>query len=176
MVRHRRHERVRGRLDGRRASTRSRTRASMAEDVSGTAASARYFGGFVPWVFDDVRVGSRDRSGDLLAGYRAGATVDVAGDAVVPILAAHSAAPSRTRRPRSGCTRSSARSAGRTMQRAAVDVLRADGSSGTRGPTIFFGRQRSEPAGTSTPFFDQVYRGSAVFDYGVESVTSADGR
>ena len=50
LVRHRRHQRVRARVDGRRASTRSRRRGAR-QSFEPKSTSKRFFGGFVPWVF-----------------------------------------------------------------------------------------------------------------------------
>ena len=52
-----------------RASTRSRPRASLEQFFGPQYYSKRYFGGFVPWVFDDLPL-SRATDGNYLSGYR----------------------------------------------------------------------------------------------------------
>ena len=88
LVRHRRHQRVRARVDGRRAQhllDRARDRAAVRADL---LSSMRYFGGFVPWVFQR-RPLSREIDGDRLGGYRRTRGSDVPVDADVPLLARH---------------------------------------------------------------------------------------
>ena len=61
LVRHGRQQRVRGRVDGRGAQHVLRSaRADGAGDVP-TYLQLRYFGGFVPYVFKDIRARPRDR-------------------------------------------------------------------------------------------------------------------
>ena len=69
LVRHRRQQRVRGRVDGRRVQHVLDARAPMAQVYEPNYLALRYFGGFVPWVFRDIAL-SRETDGNRLAGYR----------------------------------------------------------------------------------------------------------
>jgi hypothetical protein len=142
----------------------------MAEEFPEGREVPRFFGGFVPWVVDGVRW-DRVVSGDLLGAYRSNPTVDV------------QATPSFQYWPRTSSPMTYAKPSLwlHTLERAlgwtAVQQILA----------TFFDRWKfkhprpgdlfqvaNEVSGRDlTPFFDQVYRGSAVFDYGVESVASA---
>ena len=84
----------------------------MAEAFPDGREVPRFFGGFVPWVVRRRAVGSRDlrRISSRLSEQPDRRR---AGDAIVPVLAAHLRPDDATRSRRSGCTRSSARSAGR---------------------------------------------------------------
>ena len=73
---------------------------------------------------------------------------------------------SPTTRPRCGCTRSNACSAGTRCSASCRPTSRA-GRSGTRSPQDFFAVANEVSGRDLTWFFDQVYRSSNVFDYGV---------
>jgi hypothetical protein len=142
----------------------------MAEAFPDGREVPRFFGGFVPWVLDDVRW-DRLIFGDLIAGYRSSPTVDI------------QAAPSFQYWPRTSGPITYAKPALwlHTLERAlgwttVQEVL-----------ATFFDRWKFKHPRPGdlfqianevsrrdlTPFFDQVYRGSAVFDYAVESVSSS---
>jgi hypothetical protein len=141
----------------------------MAEDMPNGREVPRFFGGFVPWVLDDVRW-DRLTAGDLLFTYRSNPTVDI------------QATPSFQYWPRTSGPMTYAKPALwlHTLERAlgwttVQQIL-----------STFFDRWKfrhprpgdlfqvaNEVSGRDlTPFFDQVYRGSVVFDYGVDDVTS----
>src|SRR5688572_25026903 len=141
----------------------------MAEEFPDGREVPRFFGGFVPWVLEDVRW-DRLISGDYLSQYRSNPTVDI------------QATPSFRYWPRTSGPITYAKPALwlHTLERAlgwttVQQIL-----------STFFDRwkfKHPRPADLFqvanevsrrdlTPFFDQVYRGSAVFDYGVESITS----
>jgi hypothetical protein len=142
----------------------------MAEEFPEGRDVQRYFGGFVPWVLEDVRW-DRLVSGEALTAYRSNPTVDV------------QSTPSFRYWPRTSTPMTYAKPALwlHTLERAigwtTVQQILA----------TFFERWKfkhpkagdlfqvaNEVTGRDlTPFFDQVYRGSAVFDYGVDDVTSA---
>jgi len=142
-----------------------------AEDFPSGREVARFFGGFVPWVLDDVPW-DRLTSGEYIGDYRSSPTVDV------------QATPSFRYWPLT--------SAPITYSKPALWLHTLERALGF--PVVqqilstFFDRWKfrhpkpgdlfqvaSEVSGRDLmPFFDQVYRGSAVFDYGVDSVTSAE--
>ena len=142
-----------------------------AEEFSHGREVPRFFGGFVPWVLDEVPW-DRLESGEFLSDYRGSPTVDI------------QATPSFRYWPRTAgpITYSKPALWLHTLERAlgwpvVQQIL-----------STFFDRWKfkhpkpgdlfqvaSEVSGRDLmPFFDQVYRGSAVFDYGVDSVTSAE--
>ena len=142
-----------------------------AEDYPYGREVPRFFGGFVPWVLDEVPW-DRLASGEFLSDYRGSPTVDI------------QATPSFRYWPRTAgpITYSKPALWLHTLERAlgwpvVQQIL-----------STFFDRWKfkhpkpgdlfqvaSEVSGRDLmPFFDQVYRGSAVFDYGVDSVTSAE--
>ena len=142
-----------------------------AEDYPNGREVPRFFGGFVPWVLDDVPW-DRLTSGEFLSDYRGSPTVDI------------QATPSFRYWPLTSgpITYSKPALWLHTLERAlgwpvVQQIL-----------STFFDRWKfkhpkpgdlfqvaSEVSGRDLmPFFDQVYRGSAVFDYGVDSVTSAE--
>ena len=129
----------------------------------------RYFGGFVPWVFRDIRW-SRTVSGDRLAGYRANATSDV------------QATPSFRYWPGSTLAITYARPSlwlhtlerwlgWPVLQRTLQTYFERWKFRHPR-PDDFFQIVREVGGADVTPFLDQVHRGSAVFDYGVQRLTS----
>jgi hypothetical protein len=143
----------------------------MAEEFPDGREVPRYFGGFLPWVIEDARW-DRLTSGEYLFAYRASPTVDV------------QATPSFQYWPRTSGPITYAKPALwlHTLERAlgwpvVQQIL-----------STFFDRWKfrhpkpadlfviaNEVSGRDlTPFFDQVYRGSAIFDYGVDSVTSTE--
>jgi hypothetical protein len=142
----------------------------MAEEFPAGREVRRYFGGFVPWVLEDVRW-DRLVSGEALTAYRSNPTVDV------------QATPSFRYWPRTSTPMTYAKPALwlHTLERALGWTMVQDILS------TFFDRWKFKhpKAGDLfqvanevsrrdlAPFFDQVYRGSAVFDYGVDSITSA---
>ena len=129
----------------------------------------RYFGGFVPWVIRDVRW-DRVVDGELIAAYRGSPTTDVP------------STPTYQSWPRTSTPLAYSKPALwlHTLERAlgwsTVQRILSTFSDKWRfkhpRPGDFF-QVANEVSGRDLgPYFDQVYRGSAVFDYGVESVTS----
>jgi hypothetical protein len=131
--------------------------------------SKRYFGGFVPWAFDDLRL-TRAIDGNRLPGYRLAADLDA---------------------PATPTWRYWPRTAGAiTYNKTALWLHTLERMLGwetlQRILSTYFTRYRfahprpedflavaTEVSGRDlTPFFDQVYRSSTVFDYGVEVFTS----
>ena len=126
----------------------------------------RYFGGFVPWVFRGLPL-TREVDGDRLAGYRRLRPAGRAGDADVSLLARHRRARSPTTRRRSGCTRSSGISAGRCCSGCCRPISQRYAFKHPR-PQDFFAVANEVSGRDLTWYFDQVYRGSQTFDYGVD--------
>ncbi|MCM3879947.1 MAG: M1 family metallopeptidase [Vicinamibacterales bacterium] len=129
----------------------------------------RFFGGFVPWVMNDVPW-DRVVDGESLLSYRAELTTDV------------QATPSYQWWPRTSTPLAYAKPAlwlhtleralgWTTMQRILAAFFEKWRFKHPR-PGDFF-QVANEVSGKDLgPFFDQVYRASVVFDYGVESVSS----
>jgi peptidase M1-like protein len=130
--------------------------------------SRRYFGGFVPWVFNDIRVKREWDEG--LSGYRAQAESDA------------EATPSFRYWPSTGGNITYFKTAlwlhtlenwlgWTTLQRGMSSYFERWKFHHPQ-PTDFF-QAIGEAAGRDlTPFFDQVYRSSNTFDYGVQQLTS----
>src|SRR5258708_31594664 len=129
----------------------------------------RYFGGFVPWVFRDLPL-TRVVDGDRIAGYRAAARQDV------------QATPSyRYWPPTAGSI---------TYNKTALWLHTLEGYLGRPAlqhvmstyfqryafkhpkPDDFFAVANEVSGQDLTWYFDQVYRGSQTFDYGVDRFTS----
>jgi aminopeptidase N len=128
----------------------------------------RYFGGFIPWVFRDIPLKRQVDEG--LAGYRAQAESDA------------EATPSFRYWPSTGGNITYFKTAlwlhtlekwlgWPTLQRAMSTYF-----NGWKfrhpDPADFFQRLNAAAGRDLTPFFDQVYRGSNTFDYGVQLLTS----
>jgi hypothetical protein len=127
----------------------------------------RYFGGFVPWVFEDLPL-SRATDGNRLAGYR---------------VATHTgldpqATPSWRYWPGTGGFITYNKTAlwlhtlermlgWDTLQRI-LSTYFARYTFRHPAPQDFFAVANEVSGRDLTPFFDQVYRGSAVFDYSVD--------
>ena len=94
-----------------------------------------------------------------------------AGNRDMALLAGHGTARSATARPRCGCTRSSASSAGRRCSASFRPTTRATPSS-TRSPQDFFAVASEVSGQDLTWFFDQVYRSANTFDYKIDTFTS----
>ena len=126
----------------------------------------RFFGGFIPWQFRDIAL-SRETDGNGLNGYRSAAESD---DARRRRRSA--TGPARTRRSptarrRCGCTRSSDMLGWETLQRILSTYFERWKFRHPR-PEDFFAVANEVSGRDLTWFFDQVYRSSNVFDYGVE--------
>jgi hypothetical protein len=142
---------------------------AMAEQFPHGREVRRFFGGFVPWVIDDVRW-DRVIFGDLLTTYRSSPTVDVP------------ATPSFRYWPRTSGPMTYAKPSVwlHTLERAlgwttVQQVLARFAGRWTfkhPRPDDLFQIANEVSSKDLTPFFDQVYRGSAVFDYAAESISS----
>jgi aminopeptidase N len=130
----------------------------------------RYFGGFVPWVFRDL-VQSREIDGDRLAGYRRDAKSDA------------QSTPSFRYFPSTGGSITYNKTAlwlntlerwvgWPTLQRVMAAHFERWKFKHPK-PADFFAVANEVSGRDLTPFFDQVYRSSNVFDYGVQDVTGS---
>jgi hypothetical protein len=146
----------------------SEARADEAAFGASNYLARRYFGGFIPWVFSDIRV--RRHWDEGLGGYRAQAESDA------------EATPSFRYWPSTG--------GNITYFKTALWLHTLENWLGwptlQRGMSTYFERWKfrhpqptdffqaiGEAAGRDLmPFFDQVYRGSNTFDYGVQQLTS----
>jgi Peptidase family M1 domain len=129
----------------------------------------RYFGGFIPWVFRDVRL-SRETEGNRLAGYRRDAKSDVP------------STPSYRYFPATGGSITYNKTAlwlntmerwlgWPTLQRI-MSTHFAKWQFAHPKPGDFFDTASAVAGRDLGGFFDQVYRSSNVFDYGVEDLRS----
>ena len=94
----------------------------MAEEFPDGREVRRFFGGFVPWVLDDVRW-DRVMAGEYRTDYSGSPTVDIPSTPSFrywPRTSDRSTIQSR----RSGCTRSNGRSAGRPCSRFSLQGIR----------------------------------------------------
>jgi Peptidase family M1 domain len=131
--------------------------------------AVRYFGGFVPWVFRDI-VLRRETDGNRLSGYRRDARSDA--QATASFRYFPSTGGSITYNKTALWLNTLERWLGwPTLQRALSTHFSRWRFKHPK-PDDFFATA-SETAGTDlTPFFDQVYRSSNVFDYGVQDLQS----
>ena len=131
--------------------------------------STRFFGGFIPWVFDDIRA-SRATDGNRLAGYRNSAEADAP------------STPTYQYWPRTASAVSYNKTAlwlHTLERRLGWPVLQRIMSTyfdrwkfRHPQPADFFAVVHEVSGQNMTWFFDQVYRSSNVFDYGVQQLTS----
>src|SRR3954464_10932144 len=132
--------------------------------------SLRYFGGFVPHVFRDIPL-SRETEGNRLVGYRRDAESDV------------QATPSYRYFPATGGSITYNKTAlwlntrerwlgWRTLQSVLSTHFERWQFRHPK-PADFFAVANEVSGRDLTPFFDQVYRSSNVFDYGVQDLKSA---
>jgi len=145
------------------------TARTIEEAFSPNYLSQRYFGGFVPWVFRDIAL-ARATDGNRLSGYRAAAKADAPstptwrywpGTASV-ITYNKTALWLNTLERYLGWP---------TLQRVMATYFERWQFRHPR-PQDFFDVVNEVSGQDLTWFFDQVYRSSNVFDYGVESVSS----
>jgi hypothetical protein len=145
------------------------TARAVAEVYDPNYLALRYFGNFIPWVFTDI-VLSREIDGNRLSGYRRDATSDA------------QSTPSFRYFPSTGGSITYNKTAlwlntmerwlgWPTLQRA-MSLHFARWKFRHPKPDDFFATA-SEAAGRDLSwYFDQVYRSSNVFDYGVDTLTS----
>lgn len=135
----------------------------------------RYFGGFIPWVFRDLPV-SRATEGNRLAGYRAASKSD---DQSTPTWKYWPGSASAITYNKTALwLHTLERMLGwETLQRILSTYFSRYAFKHPK-PTDFFAVVNEVSGRDLTWFFDQVHRGSNVFDYGVAALRSepASGR
>ncbi len=146
------------------------TARAIAQAYSPNVLALRYFGGFIPWVFKDVRL-SRETDGNRLAGYRRDAKSDA------------QSTPTYRYAPQTGGSISYNKTALwlNTMERwLGWPVLQRIMSTHFNAwafkhpkPRDFFANVNRVTGQDLGWYFDQVHRSSNVFDYGVQHLTSA---
>ena len=144
---------------------------AMAETFPEGREVLRFFGGFVPWVIDDVRW-DRVMLGDLLGSYRSGATADVPSTLSFRYWP-RTSTPTTYAKP-SLWLHTLERALGWTTMQQILATFFERWKFRHPRPDDLFQIANEISRRDLTPFFDQVYRGSAVFDYGVESVSSVE--
>ena len=129
----------------------------------------RYFGGFIPWVFRDIAL-DRETEGNRLAGYRRDAKSDVPSTPQLSLLSGHRRQhhlqQDRVVAEHDGAV---ARVAGAAED--PVDAFRRWKFKHPK-PNDFFDVATEVLGRDLGWFFDQVYRSSNVFDYGVQELKS----
>jgi hypothetical protein len=129
----------------------------------------RYLGGFVPWTFEDIPW-DRVIFGDYISGYRASATVDI------PSSPSYQYWPGNpgpiTYEKTALWLHTLERALGWPTLRRILSTYANRWQFRHPRPADFFAIANEESGRDLTPFFDQVYRGSSTFDYGVDSVQS----
>jgi hypothetical protein len=145
------------------------TARAIAEAYDPNYLTLRYFGGFIPWVFEDIPL-SRETEGNRLAGYRRDAKSDVP------------STPSYRYFPATGGSITYNKTAlwlntmerwlgWPTLQRIMSTHFEKWKFAHPK-PKDFFEVANGVAGRDLGWFFDQVYRSSNVFDYGVQDLTS----
>ena len=143
---------------------------AMAEAFPHGRQVLRFFGGFVPWVLDDVHW-DRVASGDVVGTYRSDPTVDVPATPSFRYWP-RTSGPMTYSKP-SLWLHTLERALGWTTVQQILSTFFERWKFKHPEPDDLFAVATEVSGRDLTPFFDQVFRGSAVFDYGVESVSSA---
>jgi hypothetical protein len=141
----------------------------LATDFPPFHGARRYFGGFIPWVFGDI---TRSRADwDRLTGYRQGPTDDAL---ATPTFKAPAASVEHITYDKTAVWLDTLEHwLGWPVLQTAMSRFFARGAFLHPGPDVFLSDLQQAAGRDLTGFLDQTYRGSAVFDYGVESLSSA---
>ena len=166
LVRHRRHQRVRGRVDGRRHQHllhRARHGAGLAIR---TIYALRYFGGFVPWVFRDIAL---DRETEATAWPAIGATAKSDAQSTPSFRYFPATGGSITYNKTALWLNTLERWLGwPTLQRILSTYFARWKFKHPEAGRFLRASPTRSPGSDLGWFFDQVYRSSNVFDYGVQ--------
>jgi hypothetical protein len=130
----------------------------------------RYFGGFVPWVYRDIALG-RETEGNRLAGYRRDAKSDAQSTPTYRYFPATGGAI--TYNKTALWLNTMERWLGWPALRRILSAHFAAWKFKHPSPRDFFAIASKASGQDLGWFFDQVYRSSNVFDYGVQEVNSA---
>jgi aminopeptidase N len=130
----------------------------------------RFFGGFVPWVFRDIPQ-TRETDGNGLGGYRAAAESDAQS---TPTWRYFPATGSRITYSKTALwLHTLERHLGWPVLQRILSTFFERWKFRHPGPDDFFAVVNEVSGQDLTWFFDEVYRSSNVFDYGVESLQSS---
>ncbi len=129
--------------------------------------SKRYFGDFVPWVFRDFALG-RLTGGDRMAGYRPDATTDVPSTPTWRYWPVSAGAI--TYGKTALWLHTLERMVGWPTLRRAIATYYARWAFKHPAPEDFFTVVNEVTGRNYTWFFDQVYRSSGAFDYGIQTL------
>lgn len=129
----------------------------------------RYFGGFVPWVFRDLPL-TRAVDGDRMAGYRAAARQDVQATPTWQYWPPTSGAI--TYNKTALWLHTLERYLGWDVLRRVLSTYFGQWAFKHPAPDDFFAIANRVSGRDLTWYFDQVYRGSQTFDYGISFFTS----
>jgi hypothetical protein len=129
----------------------------------------RFFGGFIPWVYRDI-VLSRATDGNRLAGYRPAAEADVPSTPTFRYWPGTAAAI--TYNKTALWLHTLERHLGWETLRRVLAGYFERGRFRHPGPEDFFAAAREAAGPDIERFFDEVYRSSNVFDYGIERFES----
>jgi hypothetical protein len=133
------------------------------------ALAQRFFGGFIPWVHADIRL-SRATDGNRLSGYRAAARADAQATPTFRYWPATASAI--TYNKTALWLHTLERHLGwPTLQRIMATFFERWKFRHPK-PQDFFAIVNEVTREDYSWFFDQVYRGSNVFDYGIQALTS----
>ena len=142
---------------------------ALASDYPEMYLDRYYFGGFVPWVFKDVRL-SRDTDLNRIWPYRAGPTDDTMGSAsyrqrpeTIGVLAYDKPAV---------WLNTLERWLGWTAVQGALHAAFSEAAFRHPAPDVVLHAVQRSAGHDLTRFYDQTYRGSAVFDYSIEKLAS----
>jgi peptidase M1-like protein len=128
-----------------------------------------YFGGFIPWVFRDIPW-DRVTLGDYVSSYRGNPTVDTQS---TPSYQYWPGNPTAITYSKTALwLHTLERALGWPTMRQILSTYFQQWQFRHSKPADFFQIANEQSGKDLSPFFDQVYRGSATFDYGVQSVKS----
>jgi peptidase M1-like protein len=130
----------------------------------------RFFGGFIPWVVDDIRL-SRATDGNRLTGYRDNADADAQSTPAFQFWPG--TATSITYNKTALWLHTLERHLGWPVLQRVMSTYFERWKFRHPQPADFFAVVNEVTGQDMTWFFDQVYRSSNVFDYGVQEFTSA---
>jgi aminopeptidase N len=128
----------------------------------------RYFGGHVPWSFPDIAFTRLDN--DRMAGYRDNAEADVPGHADIPLLAVDRLDMSYNKTAL--WLHTLERHLGWPVMQRIMSTFFQRWAFKHPQPADFFQTVNEVSGQDLTWFFDQVYRSSNTFDYGVQDLVS----
>ncbi len=131
--------------------------------------STRFFGCFIPWVFDDIRA-SRATDGNRLAGYRNNAEADTPSTPTYQYWPGTATAV--TYNKTALWLHTLERRLGWPVLQRILSTYFDRWKFRHPQPADFFAVVNEVSGQDMTWFFDQVYRSSNVFDYGVQELTS----